>query len=189
MQVNTQQYLNEVEKSLQNAIDVVKLLTQNINPVILNTPEAAGKWSMLQCIKHISLATSIYVRNVGEILAKPKLPGAKENFKGHWKGKWFAKMNAPKPGGEIPMKLKTFKSMEPAGNLNAEEIIDEFIKVHQQMIEVVNRSRIFNIDRIKVVTALGPMVKLRLGEAYRFITAHTDRHLVQLKRIEKTVNR
>ena len=55
------------------------------------------------------------------------------------------------------------------------------------MIALVEKSRAVNIDRIKVPTALGSMVKLRLGEALRFIVAHTQRHLVQLERIKNVV--
>lgn len=189
MAISTQKYLDGVISELEQAISRVEKLTANLDEKTLNLPEADGKWSMLQCIEHITLATAVYVKNFNEKLNGQQLPAAADNYKGHWKGKMFAKMNAPKPEGEIPMKLKTFKFLEPKSQLNSNTVMAEFKQVHEQMIGLVEKSRGVNIDRIKVPTALGSMVKLRLGEALRFIVAHTQRHLVQLERIKNTVTK
>ncbi|WP_323758508.1 DinB family protein [Roseivirga sp.] len=187
MTISTQKYLDGVINDLEEAMTKVERLTENLDEKTLNQPEAEGKWSMLQCVEHITLATAIYVKNFSEKLDGQQLPAAVDNYKGHWKGRMFAKMNAPKPEGEIPMKLKTFKFLEPKSQLNSQSVLAEFRQVHEQMISLVENSRMVNIDRIKVPTALGSMVKLRLGEALRFIIAHTQRHLVQLERIKKVV--
>lgn len=187
MSVNTTTYLNETESSFRQAIDQVKSLVENTEGSVLNTPEAPGKWHMLQCIEHMSRATEVYINNVGDKMTNGALPTANQEYKGHWKGRMFAKMNAPKSGGVIPMKLKTFKSMEPPQDLDAQVVIDRFYAVHEEMIAVINKSRSINIDKVKIATALGPMVKLRIGEAYRFVLAHTQRHMVQLKRIKNAV--
>lgn len=187
MSISTTTYLNEIEAGFRQAIDQVKSLVENTEGVELNTPEAPGKWHMLQCIEHMSRATELYVNNVSEKLNNGALPPSNQQYKGHWKGRMFAKMNAPKPGDEIPMKLKTFKTMEPPNELDAQTVLDRFYTVHEEMISAVNKTRDINIDKVKVATALGPMVKLRIGEAYRFVLAHTQRHVVQLKRIKNTV--
>ena len=189
MTISTKKYLDGVIKDLEEAVTKVESLTENVDEKTLNQPESDGKWSMLQCIEHITLATAVYVKNFNEKLNGQQLPAAADNYKGHWKGKMFAKMNAPKPEGEIPMKLKTFKFLEPKSQLNSNTVMAEFKLVHKQMIALVEKSRAINIDRIKVPTALGSMVKLRLGEALRFIVAHTQRHLVQLERIKNTVTK
>ena len=187
MTISTQKYLDGVINDLEEAVTKVANLTEDLNEKTLNQPEAEGKWSMLQCIEHITLATAIYVKNFREKLDDQQLPAAADNYKGHWKGRMFAKMNAPKPEGDIPMKVKTFKFLEPKSQLSSQSVMAEFKQVHEQMIALVEKSRAVNIDRIKVPTALGSMVKLRLGEALRFIVAHTQRHLVQLERIKNTV--
>lgn len=187
MSVNTKEYLDEAAAGFESAISEVELLVANLDTRTLNTPEADGKWSMLECIEHMSLATEVYTKNIGDKIKEDSLPPASKDFKGHWKGRMFARMNAPKAGGEIPMKLKTFKSMEPKNQLKETEVINRFLSIHREIIDLIDQSRSVNIDRVKVATALGPMVKLRLGEAYRFILAHTQRHLVQLQRIKNTV--
>ena len=185
--MSTTEYLNEIEQGFQEAMDKVKSVLEQTEEAQLHVPEAPGKWNMLQCLEHMSLATQVYTENVKESLSGKNLPAAREEYKGHWKGRMFARMNAPKPGGEIPMKLKTFKTMDPPPQLDPKEVIEAFYKEHEVMIDLINQSREVNIDRIKVATALGSWVKLRLGEAYRFLLAHTQRHVVQLQRIKNTV--
>ncbi|WP_339608607.1 DinB family protein [uncultured Roseivirga sp.] len=187
MTISTQKYLDGVINDLEKAVVQVENLTEDLDEKTLNQPEAEGKWSMLQCVEHITLATAVYVQNFREKLESQYLPVAETTYQGHWKGRMFAKMNAPKPEGEIPMKMKTFKFLEPNSQLNSNTVMAEFKQVHEQMIALVEKSRAVNIDRIKVPTALGSMVKLRLGEALRFIVAHTQRHLVQLERIKNAV--
>lgn len=188
MSVNTTEYLNGMVAGFQQAMDEVRTLIEGVDNETLNTPEAPGKWSMLQCIEHISRATQVYNDNISAKLNNGQLQPAAAAYKGHWKGRMFAKMNAPKPGGEIPMKLKTFKSMEPPEQLNSKEVVSRFYTIHETLVSIIDQSRSINIDKAKVATALGPMVKLRMGEAYRFILAHTQRHLVQLARIKATVS-
>ncbi len=185
--MNTTKYLDEMEQGFQQALDTVKSALDNTAEEELHLPEAPGKWNMLQCIEHMSLATKVYTNNVKESLKLNHNAPAKEEYKGHWKGRMFAKMNAPKPGGEIPMKLKTFKTMDPPPALDPKAVIDAFYAEHEEMIRLINQSRAVNIDKVKVATALGSWVKLRLGEAFRFLLAHTQRHVVQLQRIKNTV--
>ncbi len=180
------EYLNNITKGFEKSIDDVINSVDGLSKTVLNIPEAEGKWSMLQCIKHMSLATQVYVENVEEKLLNGTYLGSSGSFKGSWKGRLFAKMNAPKPNGEIPNKLKTFKRMNPTNTLDREVVIDEFIATHQRFIELIKKSEVADLDKTKVATAI-PVVKLKLGDAYKFILAHTQRHVVQLKRIKKEV--
>ena len=187
MSINTAKYLDEVTSGFQKTMDEVKALCDPLEEKELNTPEGPGRWSMLQCLEHINLANEFYVKNIETKLEAETLPPASDMYRGHWKGRIFAKMNAPKPGDEIPMKIKTFKTMDPKPSLEKAFILDRFYDTHESLIEVIEKTRAINIDKVKIATALGPMVKLRIGEAYRFILAHTQRHMVQLRRIKSTV--
>ena len=185
--MNSVDYLNEIANGFETCIDEVINVVDGCNQQTMNIPEGEEKWSMLQCIKHISLATQVYVDNVETTLKIEGLKPASVNFKGSWKGRFFAKMNEPKPTGEISNKLKTFKRMNPKNELNRQEVIDEFITTHQKFIDLIKQSEQVSLDKTKVSTAL-PIVKLRLGDAFKFILAHTRRHVVQLKRIKNVVH-
>lgn len=174
--------IQQCEKALSEVEEIIAGLDDDI----LNTQEAAGKWSMLQCLKHLSIANNIYVENIEKALGKyPQKP--EETFSSHWKGDYFTKMISPRENGEVKNNMKTFKSMDPAKALKPKETIDEFFKTHRKLIDLMRQSANYSLNKVKVPTALGPLVKLRLGDAFRFLLGHLDRHVLQLKRIRQAV--
>ena len=134
----------------------------------------------------MSIATNVYVKNLSELLENGDTKPAIEEYKGGWMGRYLEKSNLPKQDGELKNKLKTFKWMDPDNQFERDEIMDEFILAHQKFIELIKQSEVVNLDRTKIQTAI-PMLKLRLGDAYKFLLAHTKRHVVQLHRIKTTV--
>ena len=96
-------------------------------------------------------------------------------------------MISPKDTGEVKNSMKTMKSMDPANALNAGETIEEFFSTHRELAELIRKSENYSLNKVKVPTALGPLVKLRLGDAFSFLLGHLDRHVLQLKRIKAAV--
>lgn len=187
MKCTTTQFIAEQGQKLKHIIDTVNEESKGLEEQILNRQEGDNKWSMLQCIEHLSLANGIYVDNIQSALTMADKDTQSDLFKSHWKGDMFTKMIAPKANEEIKTKMKTMKTMHPQSQLNAAETIRKFNDVHLKLIELLNKSGEYNLNKVKVPTALGSMVKLRLGDAFRFLIAHAERHLIQLKRIKAAV--
>jgi len=166
----------------------VRSLIENLDERTLNTPEDVNKWSMLQCLKHMSFAVEVYNKNIGEAFESGQYKTPAQNFKSHWKGDMFTKMISPKDNGEVSRPMRTFSSMNPVQVLDAESVINEFFSLHEELITFIDQSKEYDLNKVKINTALGPLVKLRLGDAYRFVIGHAERHLVQLKRIKSAVN-
>lgn len=174
--------ISQCEKALVEVKDIINGLDDDT----LNTQEAEGKWSILQCLKHLSIANQIYVNNISKAFTKYPQQNEQE-FRSHWKGDYFTKMISPKGDGEVKNSMKTFKSMNPDQALNPKLTIEEFFSTHEELIELMKKSESYNLNKVKVPTALGPIIKLRLGDAFRFLLGHLDRHVIQLKRIKKAV--
>jgi len=179
-------YIETCIQQCENALAEISEMIKDLDDHTLNTQEAPGKWSILQCLKHLSMANQIYMVNFQKAYIKyPQQPD--DEFRSHWKGDYFTKMISPKKNGEVKNNMKTFKSMDPSQALDARETIDEFFSIHKELIELMKKSKNYSLNRVKVPTALGPLVKLRLGDAFRFLLGHLDRHVLQLKRIKKAV--
>lgn len=187
MKVPHLQLIESLQKDLEAAISTTNELTDGLDETKLNTPEAEGKWSMLQCLKHLSIAGEIYTDNIESAFKNSSKVEEDYTFKSHWKGDMFTKMISPKADGAIKNTMKTMKSMDPVEHLNPAETIDEFIRIHKQLIAQLETSKAYNLNKIKVPTALGPLVKLRLGDAFRFIIGHVQRHMLQLQRVHAAV--
>lgn len=181
------EHIDSSKQELQQLLGEVKTTLEGLEAVSLNTQEANGKWSILQCLKHMSIAVEVYNNNISKALEAGNHQSPASDFKSHWKGDMFVKMISPKENGVVKNNMKTMKTMNPENSLDAKKTIDEFFNLHNEFIDLMEKSRAFNINRIKVNTAIGPLVKLRLGDAYRFIIAHAQRHLIQLRRIRSAV--
>lgn len=187
MVIEASKHIDSSKEDLRHILDEVKATVEGLDEITLNTPESAGKWSMLQCLKHMSIAVEVYNTNTLDALDSASEGSAASDYKSHWKGDMFVKMIAPKENGEVKNNMKTMKSMNPENSLDAQETVKEFFAQHEEYLRLIERSRNYDLNRVKVNTALGPLVKLRLGDAYRFIIGHAYRHLIQLKRIKSVV--
>jgi hypothetical protein len=184
--MNSKEFIAQIAEGFEKSIDEVINTVDGVNHQLMNVPEGEKKWSMLQCIKHTSIATGVYVKNLSELLENEKQITSAGLYNGGWMGKYLEKSNQPKQDGALKGKLKTFKWMDPDNQLDRNKVIDEFIVTHQKMIALIKQSEVVNLDRRKIQTAI-PILKLRLGDAYKFLLAHTKRHVVQLQRIKGNV--
>ena len=186
MVISSEQHIANSKTAISDFLSQVRSTIENLDERTLNTPEDVEKWSMLQCLKHLSYAIEVYNENIEQAFTVGKHNSPSETFKSHWKGDMFTKMISPKDNGEIKT-MKTFKSMMPKVVMESEDTLAEFFSLHEKFAELIEQSKAFDLNKVKVNTALGPMVKLRLGDAFRFIIGHAQRHLIQLKRIKATV--
>lgn len=188
MNLSSEAHINNSIADMNSIISGVRSALEDEDSKSLNIPEAEGKWSMLQCLKHMSIAIALYNQNIEKAFFLGRHASPASQFKSHWKGDMFTKMISPKANGQVKNNMKTFKTMEPKESLDAEETIQEFFKLHERFRDLIEQSRGYNLNKLKVNTALGPLVKLRLGDAFRFIIGHAQRHLIQLKRIKAAVH-
>lgn len=187
MKIQKQEHIQSLIEGFESIIQDTKTLIDGLSKHQLNTPEAHDKWSMLQCIKHLSLSAIPYIKNVEQTLAKKSPSPHADTFSSSWRGDFFTRIISPGPDGEVRRPVQTFRSMNPIEMLDMDETLAEFVWLHSELIELIKVSSNYDITKIRVPTALGPIVTLRMGDAFRFLLGHAQRHMVQLKRIKATV--
>ena len=184
MNINANQLIQQLAADLRDVMDETNQRIAEVEVVeYLNLPEADKKWSMLQCVAHMSLTAKVYVQNIGQALEKHQIKEGQYEFRSHWKGNWFTDAIAPDANAIVKNRIRTMKSMYPKEVLDKEETLREFNEIHGQLLAHLEKARQYDLNKIKIATALGSIVKLRMGDAFRFVIAHAQRHVVQLKRI------
>ena len=94
----------------------------------------------------------------------------------------MVKMMQPREDGYIHVKMKTLKRFEPdrsTAPLDKTTVIRECIESHDDLLNLIEQSRDVDINRVRVVSAIGPIIRFKLGDCFRFNTAHHLRHLLQ----------
>lgn len=165
---------NRVEKHLREAITHF----QNMNEAILLKPAVNGGWSIAQCLDHLNGYGDYYLPQIEKGLKSFKdIPSP--IFKSSWLGNYFTKMMEPETGTK---KIKAFKKHIPSANLDAHAVVAEFIHQQELLLQFLKQAAQTDLNAIRIPISIAKWVRLKLGDTFRFIIAHNERHLQQAKR-------
>ena len=175
------------KKLLQNLLEITR---ENVNTVenlknqsidSLHWKPDSESWNVLECIEHLNRYGDFYIPEITNKI-KASTHKSSEIFKSNWLGKYFSKSVAY---NEDLNKMKTFKSMNP---LNAKlniQTLEKFIHQQHQIIELLDKSKHVNLDKTKTTISISKLIKLRLGDTFRVLIYHNERHIKQAEKIIK----
>lgn len=173
-------------------IQAVEKLQQLDFETLIKRPNPAH-WSIIEIIGHMNSAYYLYESRLNQKLQE--LPTANETddqFKVGRKSAFCIKAITPQ-GTKRPMKMKTMKKFEPVfmvEELDAEKVagvFDTFYGYKKHLKEAIQTARTKNVKHSKINSALGPIVKFYLPEAFEFLIGHDERHIVQIAEVQTIV--
>ncbi|MDF3026879.1 MAG: hypothetical protein K0S23_1186 [Fluviicola sp.] len=158
----------------------------------LNYKQDPESWSVLECLEHLNLYGRFYLPEIAKRISEqssssslsiPLQRGKNESvFKSGWLGNYFANSMLPK---EKLNKMKTFKNMNPLNSKLDKQVIEEFIGQQNEMLRLLEEARKVNLNKTKTAISISKLIKLKLGDTFRFVIYHNQRHMVQALRIKK----
>lgn len=77
--------------------------------------------------------------------------------------------------------MSTFKSMNPIGSEIDKLIITTFLEQQNQLIELLERSKDLDLNKIKTSISISKLIRLKLGDTFRVVIYHNLRHIEQAK--------
>lgn len=151
---------------------------QNMEDELLLQPAKDGGWSIAQCLDHLNGYGQFYfplMQNGMEqhVTASP-------DYHSTWLGDKFTKSLHPDTG---KMKMKAFKGHRPSRELNAKEVVAEFIRQQEDLLAMMKLARQRDLTSIKIPTSISRWIRMNLGDTFRFIVAHNERHMRQADRV------
>lgn len=167
--------------------DLLKLTQENLNSVIhfknqpieaLNWKANAKSWSVLECIEHLNRYGYFYIPEITSKIKHSKYESATV-FKSNWLGSYFSKSMLYK---EDLNKMKTFKSMNPLNSKLDKLTLETFINQQHQIISLLEKSKDINLDKTKTAISISKLIKLKLGDTFRVLIYHNQRHIKQAEK-------
>ncbi|RKE92296.1 DinB family protein [Ichthyenterobacterium magnum] len=167
--------------------DLLEATRKNINQVeaynqlsleILNWKSTPESWSVLECIEHLNRYSDFYIPEIEKQIDASKHK-ASEVFKSGWLGNYFAKNMLPK---EKLNTMKTFKSMNPLGSNLSKGVLTKFIDQQHKLLNLLDKSKKVNLTKTKTAISISKLIKLRLGDTFRVVIYHNQRHIVQAEK-------
>ncbi|HRO48444.1 DinB family protein [Agriterribacter sp.] len=165
----------EVEKHLAEAVSVF----QNLPEETLLKPAPDGGWSMAQCLAHLNSYGRFYLPAITYAINHPAGNATNEKFKSGWLGNYFTQMMQP---GNSTKKYKSPKDHSPTPDLDARAVVAEFIQQQEQLMRCLRKAKATDINATRVPVSISKWIRLKLGDTFRFLIAHNERHMLQAKR-------
>ncbi len=148
---------------------------------ILNWKSDSKSWSVLECLEHLNRYGDFYIPEITKKIASSKYPASKI-VKSNWLGKYFSKSVSY---SKDLKKMKTFKSMNPIKSKLNKETIHEFITQQYQIIDLLKKAKKVSLDKTKTAISISKIIKLRLGDTFRVVIYHNERHVKQAEKVFK----
>lgn len=179
MKIATETMVQDLVKRTNELISQAEAF-RNMPEEKLNFKQAPESWSVLECLEHLNLYGRFYLPELAKRIAEGK--GKQEPvFKSGWLGNYFANSMLPK---EKLNKMKTFQNMNPLNSKLDKTVINEFLDQQQEMLRLLEASRKVSLNKTRTGISISKLIKLKLGDTFRFVIYHNQRHMVQALRID-----
>jgi hypothetical protein len=147
----------------------------------LNFRISEDSWSVLECLEHLNRYGNFYIPEITQRISSSKT-ASKPDFKPGVLGNYFAKSMLPK---EKLNRMKTLKAMNPIHSELNKEVVDEFVNQQQQLLDLLEKAGFVDLEKTKTAISISKLITLKLGDTFRFVIYHNERHIVQAQRILK----
>lgn len=153
---------------------------QNLDAEELLLPPATGGWSIAQCLDHLNGYGSYYLPLMRAAL--DKAGETKGIHRSTWLGDYFTRALDPDTGKK---KLKAFKKHIPSAELDARAVVGEFIRQQEQLLQLLREARNRDLIKPRIPISLTRLITMNLGDTFRFLIAHNERHIRQADHVFK----
>ncbi|SMG30670.1 DinB family protein [Arenibacter troitsensis] len=152
---------------------------------ILNWKSSPDSWSVLECLEHLNRYGDYYIPEIEKRIATSQHRST-EIFKSGWLGNYFAKTMLPQ---EKLNKMKTFKSMNPVGSELNMDTLKKFLSQQQAILNLLDKSKAVDLNKTKTGISISKWIQLRLGDTFRVVIYHNQRHMAQAERVLREASR
>lgn len=175
---------NSLELLEQLQVDIRQLILEAnylkmTDPGILLQERAAGKWSVIQVLEHLNSYGNYYLVAIEKALKQDR--PATDLFKPGWIGNYFTKLMKPGENGTIANRMQSPKDHRPHSHPDAFPVLTTFLEQQHYLLELLESAKTKNIGSIRTPASISRFIKLKVGDVFRFLIAHEQRHFVQIE--------
>jgi len=174
-------YYEQLENIKEDALE----LTAPLEDTQFNWKPSPERWSISECLSHLNVANGLDVPVLTDEIERGRAAGltGKSPFRYGFLSRAFVRFTEPPAN----FKTKAPKAYRPVSGQPKDQVVPEFISIHDRLLELIAKSNGLDLARIKVPTFV-PRVKFSLGQRFALLAAHDRRHLRQAWDVRKHSN-
>lgn len=181
----SEELLNDLAQDVRRIKEAAQFFSTADKNKMVYAPEK-GRWSVVQALEHLNAYNRHYLPVIEKELALITYDTNAWFTSGYW-GEKFTKMMKPDNVYEIKNRMKTQKKMSFPNSLNVDTVLNEFLAGQDKMLGLLEQAKGKDLSKIHIPISLTKLIKLRLGDAFRFLIAHEQRHMIQARNTVKEV--
>ncbi|HEY6955274.1 MAG TPA: DinB family protein [Flavisolibacter sp.] len=177
--------ISQLQADVRHIIAAAEHL-ETADPVKLNYSAAEGSWSVAQVLEHLNAYNRYYLPAIEKAMIHISKDTSAWFIPGFW-GNYFTKMMMPKNVYEIKNKMKAMKSYTPSSGLNVDAVFKEFLQHQHKLLQLLDVAKRRNLNSIRIPITITKLIRFKLGDTFRFLIAHEQRHMIQARNAIKAV--
>lgn len=144
---------------------------------------ANGSWSIAECVEHVALSISGYLKPIRAAIAKGAPPAADENY-AFVAGGWFSSAFLKRIGPAVSRKFKAPGKLRPL-SVDPEKVCANLRREHEDLQLLLAETAQMNLNRIRFRNPFIPVLHFTVATGFLVMAAHGRRHLLQAERVTK----
>lgn len=171
--------LDEYHLQLESIGSDARELAGDLSSEAFNWSPEPGKWSIGQCLKHLSGIDAAYANKLQIGIEDGRARGllGDGGARYGWLERWFIRSLEPPP----KRRFKAPSKAQPKAELQYDptETLEAFLAANQRLLERLQEANGLNLVKVKITSPLASFIRFRLGAAFGVVIAHDRRHLWQ----------
>ncbi|MCW3073236.1 MAG: DinB family protein [Flaviaesturariibacter sp.] len=171
--------LNDLKTDVERIAEAARFFQSVDKNKMVYAPKD-GKWSIVQILEHLNAYGRYYLPAIEASLSEKKTEKAAW-FNSGFLGDYFTRSMKPNNVYEVKNKMKAMKAYTFSNSLNIDTVMKEFNEQQEKLLKLLDTAQYVDLNDIKIPITLTKMVKLKLGDTFRFLIAHEQRHMIQAR--------
>ena len=182
--LDSQNLVETVIAQAQRNTEEARSVVDGLNDAQLNWRPSPDKWSIAQCLEHLTAASRGFNPYFVEALARGRkrfAAASPPSYEPSFMGRWLIKHVEP----ESPRKLRAPKIFKPSAS-NVHNALESFLEQQQNFLKFVGETNGIDYNRTRLRSPVTPLVRYSLADAFVITVSHEQRHLQQARRVRET---
>lgn len=172
--MQTATFIPELQQQVRALLATLETELQPLPDEALQYKPAAGKWSALECLKHLNRYARYYHPTLAAALQQTE-PATDAQVRFTWLGRKPCKLVRP----ENQKPQKTLVRMNPARSHLSRSVLAEFRQHQEQLLTLLTQAAGKDLNRKAIPVEFFRLLKMCTGETLLFVVAHARRHVQQ----------
>lgn len=178
-------FLRGLIEQLDAILIDARALSDGLSREQFNWKPDARRWSIGQCIQHLTLTLRLYPEAVERMIAEARSrAGTFRPYREGWLSRWVVSGMEPPPS----LRIRTMRRVEPRPNLDRDTVVREFGVEATRLHDLILASDGVSLRHGRMRSPFAPILRFTLRQVLAMNLAHARRHLWQARQVRQHAN-